>query len=166
MLDSSQPRRIAQKDLQSISREAHGLSKLPRSQLLRIVRAGTAKQFPGKTVLLREGAQVEEVYFILRGMVAVGLYQDSNPALWLYVSGPGSMVDTCALLDPPVSPVSINALSDVDVLAVPRSVLVEVIEEEPTVGYQMLRTLCTKMAIINQVTMKELTEEYPGPSIN
>ncbi len=123
-------------------------------------------QFPGKTLLLREGAQIEEVYFILRGMVAVGLYDDSNPALWLYVSGPGTVVDMSALLDPPVFPVSIRALSDVAALAVSRSVFVEIIEEEPTVGYQILRNLCSKMSLINQVTLREISSKRPGPSRN
>ena len=67
MLQSSDPRRVAQKDLQGIAREAQYLNRLPQPQLLRMIKAGTAKQFPGDTLLLREGSEVEEVYFILRG---------------------------------------------------------------------------------------------------
>ena len=98
-------------------------------------------------------------------MVTVGLYGNVNPALWLYVSGPGIIVDTCALLEPPVSPVSICALTDVDVLAIPRETFAGLVQQT-AVGYEILRNLSARLALINQVALKELSQEYPGPSRN
>ena len=166
MLDHSSSRRASQWDLQAIAQEAPYLRKLPPHQTLRLVLAGTVTQFAGQTVILREGTEMEEVYLVLRGMVTVGLYQAANPALWLYVSGPGTVVDMCVLMDPPVSPVSIRALSDVEALAIPREAFVEVMSEETDVGYEILKNYCSRLSLINQVTLKEFSQESPGPSLN
>ena len=166
MLDHSGSRRASQRDLQANAQEAPYLRKLPPHQTLRLVLAGTVRQFAGQTVILSEGSEVEEVFLVLRGMVTVGLYQAANPALWLYVSGPGTVVDMCVLLEPPVSPVSIRTLSDVEVLAVPRAVFVDVMSEETHVGYEILKNYCSRLSLINQVTLKEFSQESPGPSPN
>ena len=166
MLDHTDPRRIAQRDIQAIATEAQYLRKLPSSKVLRMILAGTVKRFPGQNVILEEGSQVEEVYLILHGTVAVGLYGGIDPTLWLYVSGPGTVVDMCALLEPPVSPVSIRTLSDVEVLAIPRTVFAELMREETAVGYEILQNYCTRLSLINQVTLKQFSQEYPGPSRN
>ena len=166
MLDHSDSRWASQRDLQAIAQEAPYLRKLPPHQTFRLVLAGTVRQFAGQTVLLSEGSEVEEVYLVLHGTVTVGLYQAENPALWLYVSGPGTVVDMCVLLEPPVSPVSIRALSDVEVLAIPRKAFVEVISEETDVGYEILKNYCSRLSLINQVTLKEFSQESPSPSSN
>ena len=59
--------------------------------------------------------------------------------MWHYVSGRWSFFGTSALLDPPVSPVTVRALSDLLVLSIPREAFLEVLAEEPAVGYRMLR---------------------------
>ena len=166
MLDYTEPRRVAREDLQAITKEAEYLNKLPPIQLRRLMGASTEKQFTAGSVLVSEGSDIEEVHLILRGMVSVGLYEASNPAMWLYVSGPGTIVDMFALLEPPVSPVSVRALSDVDALSIPREVLLDVMKEEASVACEVLRALCTRMSIINRVTLQELSQEWPGPSRN
>jgi len=153
-------------DLQSIAREAQYLNKIRSHQVLRLNLAGAVTEFPAESVILTEGTQIDEVYLILRGMVTVGLYQGIDPALWLYVSGPGTVVDMCALLEPPVSPVSIRALTDVEALAIPRAEFVEVVQEEPAVGYEILRNLCSRLSLITLVTLKEFSQGSSGPSRN
>ena len=123
-------------------------------------------EFPERSLILREGSEIEDVYLVLRGMVTVSLYQGISPSLWLYHSGPGTVADMCALLEPPVSPVSINALTDVEVLAIPRDVLVEVLLEQPVLACKVLRNLASRLALINRVVLKEISEELPGPSKN
>ena len=166
MLDSSDPRRRTQLDIQAIEPEALYLNKLPPHQVLRLNSAGTVKEFPGESQILTEGSEIEELYLILQGMVSVGLYQNVNPALWLYFSGPGTLVDMCALLDPPISPVSIRALTDVRALVIPRADFLEVIQEEPTVGYEIARNLSSRLALIAHVVLKEFCQSPPEPSIN
>ena len=166
MLEYSDPQRISTRELQSIAQEAKHFSRLPDRSVLDLVTSGYIREFPWESVLLNEGADIEEVFLILRGTVSVGLYEDVNPAMWLYVSGPGTVVDMCALLDPPVSPVTIRALSDVEALAIPRAQLVAVMEEEPTVGYHILKSVSSRLSLMNQVTMKEFAQDYPGPSRN
>ncbi len=153
-------------ELQALAKEVRILKGLPKHQSLRLTSDGKLKQFPGQSVVLTEGSPVDEVYLTLRGTVAVGLYPEANPALWLYVSGPGALVDTSALLDPPVSPVTVRALSDLTVLAISREAFVEVIEEEPAVGYRILQDYSSRLALINRVTLKEISEEFPGPALN
>ena len=166
MLDQSDPRRVTQMDIQVIAQEAKYLNELEPSQRLRLTVAGSRVEFPGQSPIISEGSQIDDVYMVLRGMVTVGLYQGTSPSLWLYHSGRGTVVDMSVLLDPPVSPVSINALTDVEVLAIPREVMIDVLYENPAVACKVLRNLASRMALINRVVLKELTEESPGPSLN
>lgn len=155
-----------QENLQAITREAQYLNKLPYDKVLRLNLAGSAKEFPGQSEILAEGSEILEVYLILQGMVTVGLYHEISPSLSLYVAGPGAVVDMCALLEPPVSPVSIYALTDVHALAIPRATFVEVLEDEPALGYEILKHLCTRLSLITRVTLKEFSEGCSGPSRN
>ncbi len=166
MLNYSDPRRRSQLELQAIVREAEYLNKLPSHLMLRLNLAGTLKEYPAEALILAEGSEIEELHLIMQGMVAVGLYQEVDPALWLYVSGPGTLVDTCALLDPPISPVSIRALTDVEALAIPRAVFMEVMQEEPAVGYEILRNLSSRLSLISHVILKEFHQGPTGPSLN
>ena len=156
----------SQVEFQALARDSQLLQSFPESSAPRLAAEGTVKRFPGQTIILTEGAEIEEVFLTLRGTVSVGLYQDASPGLWLYVSGPGAIVDTSALLDPPVSPVTVRALSDLTVMAIPRNAFVQMVEEEPAVGYQILQDYCSRLALINRVTLKEASEEIPGPSLN
>jgi CRP-like cAMP-binding protein len=166
MLNYSDPLRTSQKSLQAIARQAQYLSELPSHETLRLILAGTVEKFPSEYQILEEGSQIEQVYLVLQGLVSVGLYSDSHPALWLYVSGPGTLVDACALLEPPVSPVSIRTLTDTEVLAIPREAFVDAVRRESSVGYEILLNLSNRLALINNVTLKEFAQEYPGPSPN
>ena len=67
-----------------------------------------------------------------------------------------------ALLDPPVSPVSVNALTDVEALAIPRDLLIE----QPSLACKVLRNLASRLAQINRVVMTEVSHELPGPMPN
>ena len=153
-------------DIQSIVRDAQCLDRLPPQEMLNLTMAGTVKEFPCESVLLSEGSEIEEVYLILRGLVSVGLYEGINPALWLYISGPKTLVDTCALLDPPVSPVTIRALTDVEILAIPRVAFVKVMQTHTDVGYELLQNLCSRLSLITRITLKEFIQGSPGPSLN
>ena len=153
-------------DLVGIAQKAQYLSKLPPHQLRRLIVSGTVKQFAGQTVVLEEGSAAEEIYLILRGTVAVSTYQALDPACWLSVSGQGTMVDMCALLDQPVSPVTILTLSELEVLAIPKSELMQVMQEESAVGCEIFRDLCTRLSVISQVALKECSQQRPGPSPN
>ncbi len=166
MLDHYDSIRTTGSDLLSIAQRAEYLNRLPADQLRRLIAAGTVKEFPGHSVVAKEGSPRDEVYLILRGSATVSLYGAEDPAFWLYVSGQGSMVDMCALLDPPVSPLTILALSDLEVLAIPRAEFAQVMQEEPAVGYEVLQDLCARMSMINKVVLKEYRQQSSGPSLN
>lgn len=166
MLDHTDPKRAAQRELQAMFKESQFLNRLSTEQLFRLTSGAHMKEFPAETTFIEEGTDLQELYFILQGMVAVSLFRSTNPTLWLYVSGPGTVVDLCALLDPPVAPVSAYALTNVQALAIPRSALVAVLEEEPAIGYEIVKHLCTRLSIITRVTVEELSQPRAGPCPN
>ena len=166
MLDKSDPRRVMQKDIQSLSREAKYLNGLPPDQVLSMLSHGSATHFPQGAIILSEGSPIEEVYVVQHGLAVAGMYKEVDPALWLYVAGPQSVLDPCALLDPPVSVVTVKALTDVEAIAIPRDVFVKIMRQEPSVGFQVLQDLASRLVLINMVALKELGQEHPGPSLN
>ena len=162
-IDSRQPVRS---ELQEVSREAHYLDKLSRNHRLKLTSAGTVKRLPAETLILAEGSIIEEVSIILRGMVRTRLNDSSETPVNLYVSGPGPVVDSCALLDPPVAPISVRTLSDVEVLTIPRETFVRLVSREPTVGYEILQNLSRRLCLISEAAIKPLAGEYSGPFKN
>ena len=89
MLDHSDSRRTSQLDIQAIAHEAKYLNELDPSKRLRLTMAGSTVEFPRKSIIIAEGAEIDEVYMVLRGMVTVSLYQGTSPSLWLYHRDPG-----------------------------------------------------------------------------
>ena len=102
------------------------------------------------SVVSPEGREITEVYFLLEGMVTVGLYGGTDPDDYLYISGPGTVVDMCALLDPPISPVTVRALTDVEVQVIPREGFVQMVKSEPSLGSELLRELSTRLSLITR----------------
>ena len=166
MLDRSDPRRDAQFELQAIARDASYLNELRPDLRMRLIAAGSRMDYPEGSPILIEGAEIESVHVVLRGIVAVSLCPSLSPSMWLYHSGPGTVVDMCALLEPPVSPMTVKALTVIEVLAIPRNTLVDVLEEQPLLASKVLRDLASRLAMINRVVLKEVFEESPGPSNN
>ena len=166
MLNQYEPSQNIRGDLEDLALEAAFLNKLPSHRLLQLTLAGTVTEFCGHSLILAEGSVIEEVYLIQRGLVTVSLYSEINPAKWLYRCGPGMLVDMCALLEPPISPVSIYALTDVKALAIPRATFVEVLREESKLGFEMLRHLCGRLSLITRIAVKEFSQDNPGPSLN
>jgi hypothetical protein len=109
---------FADREMQPAVQESRFLNTLPSEQVARLVRKGAPVHFPADATILDPSAQGDEAYIIQQGIVSVGLYQDEGSSLWLYVSGPGSIVDLYAALDPPIVPVTARALTDVEALAV------------------------------------------------
>ncbi|MBI4197708.1 MAG: Crp/Fnr family transcriptional regulator [Chloroflexi bacterium] len=166
MLNHQDPRRAAQLDLQSTSPDQRFFNHLSLTSALEMSLVGVIKLFPKDSVLLREREEVEEVYIIQEGFVASGLYQSVNPSLWLYVSGPGALVDSFGLLHPATSPVTVVALGDVKALAIPQSRFAEIMGKEPAVEVALLRSLSTRLSLINQVAFGELVCGRPAYSRN
>lgn len=134
--------------------------------MFRLILAGTKREFSQGTEVLREGSVIEEVHLINRGLVSVSLQDGTDPASWLYVSGSGAVVDMSAALDPPVSPVTVRALSKVETLAVPRTAFVELIRDGSEVGYRMLQDHCKRLSLINSTLFAEFDRESRTPSLN
>ena len=61
---------------------------------------------------------------------------------------------------------TILTLSELEVLAIARAELMQVIQEESAVGCEIYRDLCTRLSIISQVALKECSQQRPGPSPN
>ena len=161
MLNHHDLRGNAGGELLAVADDLRYLNKLPAGQLLRASMAGTVKQFPRNSDIITEGSHIEEVYIILRGKVSAGLYDGPDTRIRFCVSGPGTIVDTSALLDPPVSLLTVRALSDVEALAVPQQTFVKLMNEETAVGFEVLRNLCNRMSQIKQVTFEQLRSNGP-----
>ena len=149
-----------------VAPDAGYLNKLPSVQLLQLAAAGTVKEFPEGSLILAEGEPIKEVHLIRRGKVVVGLFPEISPSAWLYVSGPGTLVDPSALLEPPISPVRTCALTDVEALAVPRSIFVEIMGEQPQAGYQALQSFCSRLSLVARVTLSARRKDFERSSPN
>ena len=147
-------------------KEAQHLGQMTTAQLRHLATCGTRRWFETDEPLIGQGENLDSLLVILQGKVSVSVDMGSTRTLWLYVAGPGSLVDSCALLDPPAAPIAVYALSSVEALEIPRACLLKEINERPAIGYEMMQELCERLSLIARVLVKQVGNEAPRFSPN
>ena len=70
---------------------------------------------------------------------------------WLYVAGPGSIVDLGIFSDPPISPVTTQALSDVKTIAIPRQCWLQELSNQPELMMEIIRRQNERLGLIERL---------------
>jgi len=72
---------------------------------------------------------------------------------WLYVAGPGSIVDLGIFSDPPISPVTTHALSGVKTIAIPRQCWLQELSNQPDLAMEMLQRQNERLGLIERLAV-------------
>jgi CRP/FNR family transcriptional regulator len=94
------------------------LSGLEPSELERIAQVAIPRSFPKGARVFHEGDRTDACYVIRAGEVRVTREHPDGRAIALATLGPGELVGELAMLDGGVRSASVEALTDVDLLAV------------------------------------------------
>lgn len=142
---------IKEIDVRTIAAQFDHVSQLQHAHLSDRVRLANHAQlriFDADTFVAEQGMPADTVQVILQGQVHVTSANASGRTIWLWSAGPCTMLDPIALLEPPLMPYSIRTLSEVQLVEIERDFMLEVIQGEPRVGFEMMHVLAQRLHLI------------------
>jgi CRP-like cAMP-binding protein len=125
----------------------------------RLAICSSFRSYEADAFILQQGQPVDVVQVILQGQVHVTLVNAAGETIWLYSAGPGILLDPIALLTPPVMPYSIRALSQVDLVEIPRDCMAEAIAAEPRVGFETMHVLAQRMYLVARLVDRKASTQ-------
>jgi hypothetical protein len=87
--------------------------------------------------LAEGGSRGETLFLVLEGELS--LLTHTLPEVPVRTARPGETVPLAVLIDPPVLVTTVEAASDGEVFAIPRSRLLDLFEKQPLIGFQVYR---------------------------
>ena len=147
-------------------KQAQYIGQLDMPKISHLASCGTRRSFAPDMPILQPDEVLDSLFVIIQGEVTVSVDYGTNRTIWLYVAGPGNLVDMSVLLDPPAASIAVHALSSVEALEIPRACLLKEIGEQPSVGYAMMQQLSERLSLVSRVLAKRQTDNTPMFSIN
>jgi CRP-like cAMP-binding protein len=129
---------------------------LSDAHIARITGIGCPIDIPAGSPLGRAGDPADHVFVIMEGRVELWATSDAGP-LSLRIAGPGESFPLAALVGSGALISSATAMTDVRLLAIPRSVLLELCATQPEVGMAVYRMVAGVLAGRYQQTLQRLT---------
>ncbi len=129
---------------------------LSDSHIARITGIGCPIDVPAGSPLGRAGDPADHVFVIMEGRVDLWVTSGAGP-LSLRIAGPGESFPLAALVGSGTLISSATAMTDVRLLAIPRSVLLDLCDAQPKVGMAVYRTVASVLAGRYQQTLQRLT---------
>ncbi len=118
---------------------------IPGWALERLARSATKKQFGQGTIVVRQNDEARAVYFLLSGAVQVLVYFEGVGDLLMGVQRhPGSLIAGWSAFRPPYRHTSsLRCEEATEVIRLPRETFEGIFEEDPYLGYQILKKVAT-----------------------
>ncbi|MCA1824141.1 MAG: Crp/Fnr family transcriptional regulator [Mycobacteriales bacterium] len=110
-------------------------------ELARVVSASFPRRLARGQVLFVEGEPSEHLFVVISGRVKVLVGSTRGEELVLAVLGPGDALGELGILDGDVRSAGAEALDDVELLAVPAAVVVDLLAQSPRVAHAVAQEL-------------------------
>lgn len=122
------------------------------------------RTFAAGTYLLRQHAPADDFYVVLDGRVEIKLVLPGQGVITLETLGPNDAVGWSWFLPPYRCQFDARAIGDVRVLAFAAERLRALMEQEPAIGYAVLKTLVATLAERLQSCRLQLLDVYAPPA--
>ena len=133
---------------------------LPPDELERLAASLGEVAFPADTVLFREGERGDRFYILLSGQIAIIKALGTDDERLLGVRGAGEFVGEMSLLSQDgLRTASVCAHGDVQVLELTRADFDALLQRHPTLAYEMLRVLSTRLRASHDTAIQDLHEK-------
>jgi thioredoxin reductase (NADPH) len=120
-------------------------SRLSDADIARLRQYGDVRSVAAGELLFDVGEQVDDFLVILNGMVAIVEYDENHEEV-IRVHGPGRFLGDLATIEGQPILYGARAVTDVEVLAVPRDGLFAAVSRDPVLGEQILRSYLIRRA--------------------
>jgi CRP/FNR family cyclic AMP-dependent transcriptional regulator len=143
---------------QSVSREATTrlLGRVPifadlsANELERIAVVAVQRRFPAESVILREGDRGDTCYVMRSGRARVMREHPDGRAITLTNLGPGEIFGELAMFGDEVRSATVEAIEDVEVLAILADDLKRLLRDHPEIAVKLLAALGQKLRDANE----------------
>ena len=117
---------------------------IPRWALERLARSATKKRLEQDTMVVRQNDEAQSVFFLLSGAVQVLVYFEGVGDVLMGVQrDPGSLIGWSVFKPPYRYTSSIRCEEASELIRISRKTFEEIFEEDPYLGYQILKKVAT-----------------------
>ena len=138
------------------------LSGLEREELERIAQVAIPRSFPKGARVFHEGDTSDACYVIRAGEVRVTREHPDCRAIALATLGPGELVGELAMIDGGVRSASVEALSDVDLLAVSANDMRGLLERNAQITAKLVVALTKRLRETNERISRQSFQTVPS----
>jgi CRP/FNR family transcriptional regulator len=138
------------------------LSGLSQQELDRIAQVAVPRSFPKGARVFHEGDESDACYIIRKGEVRVTREHSDGRAIALATLGPGEIVGELAMLDGEVRSASVEALSDVELLAVAARDMRGLLERNPEITAKLVVALTRRVRETNERVARQSFQTVPS----
>jgi CRP/FNR family transcriptional regulator, cyclic AMP receptor protein len=138
------------------------LSGLEPGELERIAQVAIPRSFPKGARVFHEGDRTDACYVIRAGEVRVTREHSDGRAIALATLGPGELVGELAMLDGGVRSASVEALTDVDLLAVSAADMKGLLERNAEITAKLVIALTKRLRETNERISRQSFQTVPS----
>jgi CRP/FNR family transcriptional regulator len=138
------------------------LSGLSEVELQRIAQVAVARSFPKGARVFHEGDESDACYVVRSGEVRVTREHSDGRAIALATLGPGEIVGELAMLDGEVRSASVEALSDVELLAISAPDMRGLLERNPEITSKLVVALTRRVRETNERVSRQSFQTVPS----
>jgi len=138
------------------------LAGLSQAELDRIAQVSVPRSFPKGARVFHEGDESDACYIIRSGEVRVTREHSDGRAIALATLGPGEIVGELAMLDGEVRSASVEALSDIELLAVAARDMRGLLERNPEITAKLVIALTRRVRETNERVARQSFQTVPS----
>lgn len=138
------------------------LAGLSEVELQRIAQVAVARSFPKGARVFHEGDESDACYVVRSGEVRVTREHSDGRAIALATLGPGEIVGELAMLDGEVRSASVEALSDVELLAISAPDMRGLLERNPEITSKLVIALTRRVRETNERVSRQSFQTVPS----
>lgn len=138
------------------------LSDLSDAELERIAQVAIPRSYPRGARVFHEGDESDACYVIRSGEVRVTREHSDGRAIALATLGAGEIVGELAMLDGEVRSASVEALTDVDLLAIAARDMRALLERNPDITAKLVVALTRRVRETNERVARQSFQTVPS----
>ena len=144
----------------SLIRQVPLFSTLPPAEIDALAAELQEVDYPAETVLFKEGEYGDKFYIVADGQIEIIKAMDTPNARLLAIRGTGEFIGEMSLLNRDgLRTASARTHTDVRLLEMTRAEFDGLLHREPTIAYEMLRVLSTRLRHAHNESIRDLKEK-------
>lgn len=155
-------RQMSPNDTASVAallRQCRVFQGLTTDELVTLAARATFVDIPEGTTFITKGQRSNQVYIIQSGIARLSLQGDKRH--YVRVFSAADLLGWTALVEPPIALGTVEAAMNVRAWAIPRAALIEIMEENPEAGYEIMKAIASMARSRYADSLNVLGGEHP-----